>query len=292
MLVAGLVSAAWLALGRPTLAEGAVWMEVVKTGQASDPGAPGQPFFVLALGTGARSDNPADSPDDPGLSDAIHVIGVNPALGAATILDIPRDTEGPTGAKINSYILSGGSQNLRAAADAVSKMVGVPLPMVLAVNFPHFSEMVDEMGGIDVNNPAPMDDDFSGAHFPAGPLHLDGTAALAFARDRHSFPTGDLTRTSNQGLLIISALMTLEKKNPTAGDVVRYVASVGRHVKMDGVGISDLFHMGQLMLTVNPANIKNVVLPVGAGPGSDLVVGAGARDLLADFADDAVLENH
>ena len=76
-------------LGSPVPADAAVWMQVVKTGQARANGGPDQPFFVLALGTGARSDNPAESPDDPGLADAIHVIGVNPALGSATILDIP-----------------------------------------------------------------------------------------------------------------------------------------------------------------------------------------------------------
>jgi LCP family protein required for cell wall assembly len=268
-------------------------MQVTKTGQATDTGAPGQPFFVLALGTGARSDDPAQSPEDPGLSDAIHVIGVNPAMGTATIIDIPRDTEGPGGNKINSYIRTGGTENLRAAADAVSSIVGVPLPYVIRVNFPNFSAMVDAIGGIDVNNPAPMDDDFSGAHFPAGPLHLDGNSALAFARDRHSFSAGDLTRTSNQGLLIISALATLETKHPSAGDTVRLVATLGQHVKLDGIGLSDLFHLGQLALTINPATIRNVVLPVGgSGNGTNLVKTSDANGLLADFADDAALESH
>ena len=175
-------------------ARAAVWMQIVKTGEARDTGAPDQPFFVLALGTGARSDNPADSPDDPGLSDAIHVIAVNPALGAATILDIPRDTEGPGGSKLNSYIVSSGSENLRAAANAVSSVVGVQLPMVVRVNFPHFQQMVDAIGGIDINIPTAMDDDFSGAHFSPGPTHLNGEAGArvlprpALVRERRPQP--------------------------------------------------------------------------------------------------------
>jgi len=291
-LVAGLVSAAWLALGSPVPARAAVWMQIVKTGEARDSGAPDQPFFVLALGTGARSDNPADSPDDPGLSDAIHVIAVNPALGAATILDIPRDTEGPGGSKLNSYIVSSGSENLRAAANAVSSVVGVQLPMVIRVNFPHFQDMVDAIGGIDITIPTAMDDDFSGAHFSPGPTHLNGEQALAFSRDRHSFANGDLSRSNNQGLLILAALSTLRAKNPSAGDAVRLVALVGRHVKLDGVGISDLFHMGQLGLALDPTNIKNVTLPVGAAGGSNLAPTADAKSLLADFVDDGVLESH
>jgi LCP family protein required for cell wall assembly len=293
LLAAGTIATAWVLLGSPAPAQGAVWFQITKLGTAQDTGAPQQPFFALVLGTGARSDDPAQSPDDPGLADAIHVIGVNPALRSATLIDIPRDTEGPGGNKLNSYIVNDPNGNdLRAEADAVSSVVGVPLNFVIRANFPHFQQMVDEIGGIDVNIPAPMDDDFSGAHFAPGPIHLDGEHALQFARDRHSFSNGDLTRTSNQGLLIISALQTLQQKHPSAGDTVHLIATLGRHVKLDGIGISDLFHMGELALTFDAANIKNVVLPVGDGGGSNLIKSADADSLLADFADDGVLQSH
>ena len=62
-----------------------------------------------------------------------------------------------------------------------------------------------------------MDDDFSGAHFAAGPAHLNGEQALQFSRDRHSFSDGDLSRTSNQGLLIVSALQTHPGEAPERG---------------------------------------------------------------------------
>ena len=293
LLLAGGITAAWMVFGEPVPAGGAVWFQVTKLGAARATGGPQQPFFVLVLGTGARSDDPAQSPDDPGLADAIHVIGVNPALRSATMIDIPRDTEGPGGAKLNSYIVNNpGGNDLRAEADAVSAVVGVPISWVIRANFPHFMQMVDEIGGIDVNIPTAMDDDFSGAHFAPGLTHLNGEQALEFSRDRHSFSDGDLSRTSNQGLLIVSALQTLQAKNPSAGDTVRLLATLGRHTKLDGVGISDLFHMGELALTFDPANVKNVVLPVGAGGGSNLVKTAAADSLLADFADDGVLQSH
>jgi LCP family protein required for cell wall assembly len=293
LVLAGGITAAWVLLGEPVPAQGAVWFQVTKLGSARNEGGPQQPFFALILGTGARSDNPDESPDDPGLADAVHVIGVNPALKAATIIDIPRDTEGPGGAKINSYIVNNpGGNELRAEADAVSSIVGVPITWVIRANFPHFQQMVDEIGGIDVNIPAPMDDDFSGAHFAAGPAHLNGEQALQFSRDRHSFSNGDLSRTQNQGLLIISALQTLQAKHPSVGDTVRLIATLGRHTKLDGVGIADLFHMGSQTLSFDAANIKNVVLPVGDGPGSNLVKSGDAAGLLADFADDGVLQTH
>lgn len=293
LLAAGTIATAWVLLGSPTPAQGAVWFQITKLGTARDTGGPQQPFFALVLGTGARSDDPSQSPDDPGLADAIHVIGVNPALRSATLIDIPRDTEGPGGGKLNSYIVNDPNGNgLRAEADAVSSVVGVPLNYVIRANFPHFQQMVDEIGGIDVNIPTAMDDDFSGAHFAAGPAHLNGEQALQFSRDRHSFGNGDLSRTSNQGLLIVAALQTLQQKDPSAGDTVHLIATLGRHVKLDGIGISDLFHMGELALTFDAANIKNVVLPVADGSGSNLIKSADADSLLADFADDGVLQTH
>jgi len=84
LVVAALATGAWLALGSPS-ASAAVWFQVTKLGGARYTAAPEQPFFALILGTGARSDDPSQSSDDPGLADAVHVIGVNPALNAWTM---------------------------------------------------------------------------------------------------------------------------------------------------------------------------------------------------------------
>ena len=58
------------------------------------------------------------------------------------------------------------------------------------------------------------------------------------------------------------------------------------------IGVRDLFHLGELALTLDPNNVKNVVLPVGSGSGSNLVKSGDAASLLADMADDGVLQSH
>jgi hypothetical protein len=63
-------------------------------------------------------------------------------------------------------------------------------------------------------------------------------------------------------------------------------------MELDNLSIVDLFHLGGLALSIDPINIRNVLLPVGQGPGTILVPTPDAKSLLADFADDAVLENH
>ena len=114
LVVATLAAGAWVAVGSPRPAAAAVWFQVTKLGGARvHRRARTSRSSRSILGTGARSDDPSQSGDDPGLADAVHVIGVNPALNAATIIDIPRDTEGPGGQKINSYIVNRPDNDLR-----------------------------------------------------------------------------------------------------------------------------------------------------------------------------------
>ncbi len=283
-LVVGLLAAAWLALGQPNPAAGVTWFQVQKVGPASFSGAPDQPFFFLALGNDGRHDT------DPGLGDAIHVIGVNPATLQATIINVPRDTQAPAGDKINAYHSLRG---LPGIVDQLNQMMGIQISYAITTNFPGFIDMVDEIGGIDVNIPMALDDKDSGAFFQPGVQHLTGDQLLRFARDRKDYPTeGDVARTGNQALEIISALATLRTQNPGAAGTAHLVAILARHIRMQNVNLAELFRLGRLALSIDPANVKNVTIPVGGGTGTNLSVGAGAASLFEDFRDDGVLETH
>jgi len=290
MLVAGLLAGAWLALGRPQPAGGTVWFDVVGTGGAEFTGAPDAPFFFLVLGNDGRSDA------DKGLGDAIHVVGVNPVTKQASILNVPRDTTAPNGDKINaSHALNG----LPGIIGQLNQMMGIQIQYAVTTNFPGFIGMVNDLGGIDINIPPVTEgdnqwnDDFTGAVFQPGPQHISGEQALALARDRHDFEiTGDVTRTSNQALIIVSALATLRAQNPGDAGTVRLAAILANHVVTENVSLIDMFRFGRLALSIDPNNIKSVTIPVGGGSGSNLSVGADAGGLFQDFADDAVLQAH
>ena len=138
----------------------------------------------------------------------------------------------------------------------------------------------------------PMHDENSGADFDPGPQKLNGPGALAFSRDRHSFAAGDIQRTQNQGYLIITALQNIQQRAVGAGGVLNLLGNVGRHVQMENVSFQELYGLGRLVLTIDPANIKNVVIPTGGGSGTNLTPGAGIDSLFADFRDDGVLQSH
>jgi polyisoprenyl-teichoic acid--peptidoglycan teichoic acid transferase len=282
-LVAGLLTAAWFAMGQPDPAAGVTWFQVQKVGEAHYSGAPNQPFFFLALGNDGRSDR------DPGLGDAIHVIGVNPALHQASIVNIPRDTQAPGGNKINAYHSLAG---LPGIVGQLNQMMGIQINYAITTNFPGFVAMGDEIGGVDVNVPKALNDFYSGAVFQPGLQHLSGDQLLRLSRDRHDYNNGDISRTGNQALIIISALATLRAQNPGAVGTAHLVSLLVRHIRMQNVDLTELFRLGQLALSIDPAAIKSVVVPVGSGSGTNLLLTPDAQGLFADFRDDAVLQNH
>ena len=286
VLLACMVAAAWVATGLP-LARGETWFTIQKVppvaGASFTSGEPDQLQFFLVVGNDSRD------PNGVGLGDAIHVIAVNPGAKAASIIDIPRDTSVGGGGKINSILANGG---LSQFTQAISQFVGVPIKFAMTTNFAGFTDMVDEFGGIDVNVQQPMHDENSGADFDPGPQKLNGPGALAFSRDRHSFAAGDISRSQNQGYLIITALQNVQQRAVGAGGVLSLLSNVGRHVQMENVSFQDLYRLSRLVLTIDPANIKNVVIPTGGGSGTNLSPGAGIDGLFADFRDDGVLQSH
>lgn len=277
----------WLTTGRLPVAGGAVWFKVTKLGEAHFSDPPGGPVFILVAGNDARAEVGGAR------ADALHVIGVNPGLGRATILDIPRDTgaeiPGHGTDKINTAFAYGG---LELQATAVGQMVGIDISYAITTDFAGFIAMVDEIGGIDVDVPMPMSDRATGAYFEPGPRHLNGEQALAFSRNRHDFPTGDLQRSANQGHLILSTLATLRARGTAGAGTLHAVSVLARHTDTKGLGLGDLYRLGRLGLSIDPAQVRNEVIPVGSGHGTRLALLPSAAGLFADFRDDAVLQSH
>jgi LCP family protein required for cell wall assembly len=287
MLSFGTLVALWLAGVSIPGASAARWFTLTKTVNADYAPSPTGPVFLLAIGNDGRTG------DTVTRGDAIHLIGINPQLHQATILDIPRDTgmniPGHGIDKVNASHAFGGP---RLQADTIGATVGVKIPYVIDTDFDGFTGMIDDLGGVTVNVPTRMQDQFSGADFQPGPQKLDGHQALAYARNRHQFPTGDLARSENQGYLILQALTQFRAENTDPIRTLTLLADLGRHAKIDGIGLKDLYALGRLGLSVDPAAVRNVVVPVASGTGTRLQLTPAATGLFQDFADDGVLQSH
>ena len=261
-------------------------IEIHKVDEAHFNPVPGGPIFLLVLGNDAR---PGESISR---ADAIHLIGVNPGAGRATILNIPRDTytdiPGHGTDKVNAAHAYGGPDLMAAA---VSGLVGVDIPYVITTGFVGLTAMVDELGGVDVDVPTAMNDSNSGAFFSPGVQHLDGTAALALTRNR-GVSGGDFSRSHNQGILILAGLAKLRGEGASPAQTLRSLAVLLRHTTLHGVSVADLYRLGRLGLSIDPANVTNVTMPgVSGSAGSQSVVfpTAAAAGVFADIADDGII---
>ena len=287
LLVAVSVSGGALALAQaPPVAE------IHKVDEGHFIPRPDQPVFILALGIDGRAGIDSDR------ADAIHLIGINAAAGSATILDIPRDTyvmiPGHGRGKINDAYTRGGAD---LQAQTVAALVGVNPRFVVTTTFAGFPRMIDEIGGIDVNVPYPIRDAYSQANFAAGPRRMNGGETFQFVRSRHGVPDGDLSRTVNQGTVIIAALAKLRADGALSSPakVLKSLATLGRNCRLSGVGLTDLYNLGRLGLSIDPARVRNVGMPasIGVAGGASVVFAApAAGPLFADFRDDAVLQAH
>jgi LCP family protein required for cell wall assembly len=277
------LGAAWLRGYKVPLATGATYMRVVKLGNTSTADAatgPTSPFFILLIGNDSR----------PGVGgsrgDALHLVGVNPKLHKATMLDIPRDTCW-NGDKINAANATGGEP---AQAEAVGGLVGVHVSYAVDVNFAGFVSLVDGVGGFQMYVPFEMHDSYSGAYFHPGVQHMNGDAALRFSRDRHDFPQSDIIRTNNQGLVILAGIAQMQKSAQTAAGEFHLITLLYQHAQLMNLGVTDLYRLGRLVQDIPVSNIRNVTIPIGGG--NCLSLGGDAPGFFADFRDDAVLQSH
>jgi LCP family protein required for cell wall assembly len=86
----------------------------------------------------------------------------------------------------------------------VRALTGVPIDHFAEVNLAGFYDLATALGGVDVCLNQAVQDDYSGANFPAGRQTLNGSQALAFVRQRHGLTNGDLDRTHRQQAFLAS----------------------------------------------------------------------------------------
>ena len=96
-----------------------------------------------------------------------------------------------------------------AAVDSVEKLTGVHIDHFAEVNLDGFYELAKVLGHVEVCLNHPVNDSYSGAHFRAGYQWLDPRQALAFVRQRHGLPNGDLDRTHRQQAFLDSVMHQL-----------------------------------------------------------------------------------
>ncbi|MFS8104119.1 LCP family protein [Lentzea alba] len=230
-------------------------------GNARPPSTPGRPLNILLIGK------------DDGRSDTAMVVQLNAAGDAARVISIPRDTMVPRPrcgnnppasiAMFNSAFSTGGAA---CTVATVEQMSGVRIDHFVQIDFNGFRDVIDRLGGVEIDLPEPINDEKSGLHVPAGPQKLDGTQALAFVRTRYSIGDGsDLNRIKNQQLFMKALSEKLANENWLASPQKTFdladILTKSIVTDEDLGSISKLADLAGKLTALKPESITYVTLP-------------------------------
>jgi polyisoprenyl-teichoic acid--peptidoglycan teichoic acid transferase len=160
---------------------------------------------LLVLGTDRTSGT------NIGRSDTNIMLTIIPLKPYVGMLSIPRDLWVPIPGHGENRIntahfyaeLDHPGSGPSVAAAVFSQTFHVKLPYYIAIQFDGFKEIVNAMGGLDIELSSPA------SGLSAGPHHLDGDQALAFARERES--SDDFFRMSHGQFIIQSIFKQMLK---------------------------------------------------------------------------------
>ena len=180
-----------------------------------------EPFTMLLLGVDSPEENISDA---VALGDTIMVVTFNPNTLNATLFSIPRDTYVPITCYGNalSKITHAASGGDSCMIETVQNFIDIDIDYYAKINFRGLMNLVDALGGIDVDVPysfCETDENrtfYNAVFVKKGMQHLDGRAALGLARNRKYYPTcgeeynegdrSDFVRGQNQQLVLKAIL--------------------------------------------------------------------------------------
>lgn len=176
-----------------------------------------RPFSILILGL--------DEEDGVSRTDSIMVATINPDEGSTKLISIPRDTliEMPgTGQqeKINA-VYARSSGNVAPLIGVVEDYLDIPISFYASLDFEGLIELVDAVGGVQVNSDLDFtvqdsEENMDAIEISEGPQQLDGEHALGYARMRKQDPRGDWGRQERQREVIAALIDELISLNSIA----------------------------------------------------------------------------
>lgn len=178
-------------------------VETVKSGDVTK-----DPFIVYISGI----DNRYGTVDDTGRSDVNILAVINPTAKKILLVNTPRDYYlGLYGdGSMMDKLTHAGLYGVDCSMETLGALYGVDINYYVRVNFDSVVNIVDALGGITVWSDYTFYGTYSrsgrGYQFYEGENQLDGDAALAFARERHSFGEGDRQRGKNQQAVISAVI--------------------------------------------------------------------------------------
>lgn len=178
-----------------------VSVEVQKNDFSKDVAITKQPFSVYVTGVDTY-----DAISSVARSDVNMVITVNPVTHKILLTSIPRDYYVPiagSSSELNDKLTHAGLEGVDVSIKTIENLLDMDINYYIKFNFTSLIQIVDALGGIDVDSPFAFTADYEeDTHiyyeFQKGMNHLNGKQALAYVRERYGLREGDVARARHQ----------------------------------------------------------------------------------------------
>ena len=213
-----------------------------------------EPFTILVLGVDSESENGLDA-NAAFNGDTLMLITFNPKTLTATMFSVPRDLYVPI---ISAYGKSVGYNKINSSAsygtastiNTMENLTGIEIDYFVKVNFKGVIDLVNSLGGIDVEVEQPDYNYYVNFYgegwlcesnaersmraediicFHTGMQHLNGEQALAYARHRHGFLESDIARNRHQQQ-IIEAIAKKLVKTSSFSDFEKLLDTISKNI--------------------------------------------------------------
>ena len=257
----------------------------------------------LILGTDSRATVPGEqsrygTTQDVGGSRADIITLARPSEMGLTVINLPRDlTINSKGMELDRLATTyvSGPQN---TVNALCTGLGIPTTHLITIDMAQFADIIDSLGGIEVDIPEPVRDAYTGLNLTsAGPHRLTGIDALALVRSRHpeilrdgtwvamSEADGAQRRSESTAKVMQAVLSAVEKRfsNPLA--LHQLAHAVAGNITLDSnTGLRDLAELGRHASQAKKAGSTIIDLPTEPRDES-IVVSPNheSRELLAQY---------
>jgi polyisoprenyl-teichoic acid--peptidoglycan teichoic acid transferase len=228
-----------------------------------------EPINILLLGIDQR-----EGEKGPWRTDTMILVSLDPVNNSAAMLSIPRDLwtsiPGYGESRINTAHYTGDLRDYPGGGPALAKKtvwyaLGVPVHYYVRVNFTGFEQIVDAIGGLTIDVPEPIRDakyptanyGIMEIYIPAGVQHMDGRAALQYARTRHG--SSDFARMGRQQQLLVAALDKVMSLDIPLTRIPTILELLGSSVSTD-LTIEDIFVLAEAARKVDRGNLRQGVI--------------------------------
>ena len=166
-----------------------------------------EPFVIYLSGVDTRGELTENARSDVNI-----LAAVNPVTKRVVLINTPRDYYVDlAGTSDKDKLTHAGLYGVETSMETLGNLYGVNVDHYIRINFAGFISIIDALGGVDVYSDQAFTSVGSPGYydptaFVEGWNHLDGKAALAFARERHAFASGDIQRGINQ-MKVIDAML-------------------------------------------------------------------------------------